>query len=126
MTAVVPATGLGAGRSSVAVLIALIRISAHALRDGCERARDIFLLSRLRDHDEAAAGLQLTYDALGVDEEMREHLQAALLDLVPLRGLPAVEAMTVGSMLAGVLVGLLIADSASPGEELDLPVLPMR
>jgi hypothetical protein len=102
----------------------LIHISTQALREGCDRARDLFLLSRLRSHEEAAAGLDVTYDALGVDGPMREHLEDALLDLVPVRGLPAVEAMSVSAMLAGVLVGLLIADSALPVDELDLPVTP--
>ena len=104
----------------------MIQISDHALRDGCERARDLFLLNRLRDHDEASAGMAATYEALGVDSEMREDLRAGLADLVPMKGLPVVEAMTVSSMLAGVLVGLLIADSALPAEELDLPVAPTR
>lgn len=112
--------------SHVLRLIALIQITDHALRDGCSRAQDLFLLSRLRNHDEAARGLDATYGALGVDAEMREHLRAALRDLVPVRGMPAVEAMTVASMLAGVLVGLLIADSTLPTEELDLPILPGR
>ena len=108
--------------SPAVALVALIHISTHALREGCDRARDLFLLNRLRDHHEAAAGLEATYSALGVDGPMREHLEDALLDLVPVRGLPAVEAMSVSAMLAGVLVGLLIADSALPADELDLPV----
>ncbi len=35
---------------------------------------------------------------------------------------PVLEATTLVSMLAGVLVGLLIADSALPAEQLDLPL----
>jgi hypothetical protein len=34
-----------------------------------------------------------------------------------------IEATTVVSMVAGVLVGLLIADSSFPADELDLPVV---
>jgi hypothetical protein len=86
--------------------------------------RTFFLLNRLRGHEEAAAGFDAVYRALGVDAQMREHLQQALLDLVPVRGVPVIESTAVTSMLAGVLVGLLIADSSLPGEELDLPVLP--
>lgn len=41
---------------------------------------------------------------------------------MPVKGAPVIEATTVISMLAGVLVGLLIADSTFPAEELDLPV----
>ncbi len=102
---------------------AVIQISNRALREGCERAQDLFLLDRLRSHHAEGIGLDAAYAALGVDAEMREQLQHALKDLVPVEGLPAVEALSVGSMLAGVLVGLLIADSTLPAEELDLPVL---
>jgi hypothetical protein len=104
----------------------LIQISKPALREGCDRASDLFLLNRLRAPEDAGAGLEGTYQALGIDPSMREELQEALTDLVPVKGLPAMEAVAVGSMLAGVLVGLLIADSALPAEELDLPVLPSR
>lgn len=102
----------------------MIQISHTALRQGCERAQDLFLLNRLRDHDEAAEGFESVYRALGLDAEMRERLQQSLLDLVPVRGVPVIESTAVTSMLAGVLVGLLIADSSLPGEELDLPVAP--
>jgi hypothetical protein len=102
----------------------VIQISDDALRHGCERAQDLFLLNRLRDATEAEAGFDAVYRALGVDPEMRERLQEALLDLVPVRGVPVIETTAVTSMLAGVLVGLLIADSTLPGEELDLPVIP--
>jgi hypothetical protein len=41
---------------------------------------------------------------------------------VPVEGVPALEAVAASSILSGVLVGLLIADSALPSDELDLPV----
>ena len=104
----------------------VIKISHAALRDGCERAHDIFMLNRLRPQDEAAAGFDAVYEALGIDGEMRERLQSAVARLVPVEGLPGLEATAVASMLAGVLVGLLIADSALPAEELDLPVAPLE
>ena len=100
----------------------MIEISQDALREGCERAHDLFLLNRLRPSHEAAAGFDAVYEALGVDLEMRQQLEAALLELIPVKGLPVVEAASASSMLAGVLVGLLIADSTLPAEELDLPV----
>ena len=102
----------------------MLQISDDALRHGCERAQDLFLLNRLRGHDEAAESFDAVYRGLGVDVVMRERLQAALLDLVPVKGVPVIESTAVTSMLAGVLVGLLIADSSVPGEELDLPVVP--
>ncbi len=102
----------------------MIQISDDDLRQGCERAQDLFRLNRLRNHDEAAESFDAVYRALGLDSDMRERLQATLLDLVPVRGVPVIESTAVTSMLAGVLVGLLIADSSLPGEELDLPVVP--
>ena len=100
----------------------MIQISEDALRDGCERAHDLFLLNRLRAQDEAAASFDAVYSAFGIDAEMRDELSAALGDLVPFKGAPVIEATAAASMLAGVLVGLLIADSSFPAEELDLPV----
>ncbi len=102
----------------------MIQISPEALREGCERAHDLFLLNRLRRQEEAAAGFDAVYRALGIDPTMREGLQGALEELVPVKGVPVLEATAVSSMLAGVLVGLLIADSALPVEGLDLPVVP--
>jgi hypothetical protein len=104
----------------------MIQIDAAALREGCERAHDLFLLNRLRDHDEAAAAFEAVYTAFGLDPSMRETLQAAITDLLPVRGIPALEMSTVMGMMAGVLVGLLIADSAMPADELDMPVLPIQ
>jgi hypothetical protein len=100
----------------------VIQISEDALRDGCERAHDLFLLNRLRAPDEAAESFEAVYSAFGIEAEKREELRAALHDLVPVKGAPVIEATAVASMLAGVLVGLLIADSSFPAEELDLPV----
>jgi hypothetical protein len=100
----------------------VIRISEDALRDGCERAHDLFLLNRLRAHDEAAASFDAVYSAFGIDAEMRDELRQVLNDLVPFKGAPVIEATAATSMLAGVLVGLFIADSSFPAEELDLPV----
>jgi len=101
----------------------VIHISPEALREGCERASDLFRLNRLRAHDEAAASFDAVYHSLGIDSTMRAGLQAALEELVPVKGAPVLEATTLTSMIAGVLVGLLIADSAFPAEEFDLPVV---
>jgi hypothetical protein len=102
----------------------VIQVSREALREGCERAHDLFLLNRLRDHDDAAAGFDAVYRAHGIDGEMREELERALDALIPIKGEPLLEATAVTSMLAGVLVGLMIADSTLPVEGLDLPVVP--
>jgi len=102
----------------------MIRISARALREGCERAQDLFLLNRLRSHDDAVSGFEAAYAAFGLDGEMRERLQDVMRDLLPVNGIPLMECTAVLAMQAGVLVGLLIADSETPAEELDLPVVP--
>jgi hypothetical protein len=102
----------------------VIHISREALREGSERAHDLFLLNRLREPEEAAASFDAVYRAHGIDADMREGLERALAELVPVKGAPVLEATALTSMLAGVLVGLLIADSALPAEELDLPVVP--
>jgi hypothetical protein len=102
----------------------MIQISPDALRQGCERAEDLFLLNRLRTRDDAASGYEAVYRGLGLDLDMRRRLERCLLELVPVRGIPEIESLSSVSMLAGVLVGLLIADSAIPGKELDLPGAP--
>jgi hypothetical protein len=102
----------------------VIQISREALRQGCERAHDLFLLNRLRGHEEAAASFDAVYRAHGIDAGMREGLERSLDELVPVKGAPVLEATALTSMLAGVLVGLMIADSTLPAEELDLPVVP--
>jgi hypothetical protein len=47
----------------------------------------------------------------------------ALREVVPVNGAPILEAATVVSMLAGVLVGLLIADSPFPAGQLDVTIV---
>lgn len=104
----------------------MIQISHDALREGCERAHDLFVLNRLRPREEAEACFAAVYEALGVDQEMRERLEHAVLELVPVEGVPTLKAASAVSMLAGVLIGFLIADSAFPADGLDLPVTPAR
>lgn len=100
----------------------MLNISPEALREGCERSNDLFTLNRLRGHSEAADSFDAVFEALGFDAEMRRRLQDTLADLVPVKGDPVFEASTTMSMAAGALIGLLIADSALPADELDLPV----
>lgn len=100
----------------------MLSISTSALRQGCERAADLFRLTRLQDPGASAETFTAVFGGLGLDTEMREELERALVDLVPVRGVPALEAAAASSMLSGVLVGLLIASSAVPADELDVPV----
>jgi hypothetical protein len=100
----------------------VLSISPAALTEGCERAHDLFALNSARGSEDAADSFDAVFDALGFDCEMRARLQEALAGLVPVKGDAMLEATTTMSMAAGVLVGLLIADSALPAEELDLPV----
>src|SRR3954453_10165677 len=98
----------------------MLTISPGALRDGCERAQDLFTLNRMRAPSEAAQSFDAVFEALGCDAGMRRRLQAPLADFGPVRGDPMREAGTTMSMAAGVLIGLLVADSALPVDELDL------
>src|SRR4051812_3563669 len=100
----------------------MLSVSPDTLREGCERAHDLFALNSMRGPAEAAASFDAVFAALGIDEAMRARLQEALSELVPVKGDPMLEVSTTMSMAAGVLVGLLIADSALPADELDLPV----
>jgi hypothetical protein len=100
----------------------VLSISSHALREGCERAHDLFALNSARAPAEAAESFDAVFDALGFDSDMRARLQETLSEFVPVKGDAMLEATTTMSMAAGVLIGLLIADSALPAEELDLPV----
>jgi hypothetical protein len=100
----------------------VLSISPEALQMGCDRARDLFLLNRLQGPEAAAGTVAAVFDALGMDDEMRDELARALADIVPVNGHPALEAAASSALLAGALVGLLIADGAMPGDELDVPV----
>ena len=101
----------------------MLTISDDALREGCDRARDLFLLNRLQGPEGAARTTADVFAALGIDESMRAQLSRALAELVPVNGAPALEAAASTAMLAGTLVGLLIADATTPSGELDVPVV---
>jgi hypothetical protein len=100
----------------------VLTITPETLREGCERAHDLFTLNSLRPEHRAAQSFDAVFEALGFDSDMRRHLQEQLSGLVPVKGDPMLEASTTMSMAAGALIGLLIADSALPVDELDLPV----
>lgn len=100
----------------------MLSITDEALRDGCERARDLFLLSRLQGPEAGSLTMSAVFEALGVDEEMRARIERTAADLLPVEGVPALEAVATASVVSGILVGLLIAESAMPHDDLDLPV----
>jgi hypothetical protein len=103
-------------------LDAVLNISPGSLLDGCDRAHDLFKLNSMRSQDEASDSFDAVFEALGFDYAMRARLQDTLVELVPVKGDAMFEANTTMAMAAGVLIGLLIADSALPADELDLPV----
>jgi hypothetical protein len=100
----------------------MLNIFPGSLRDGLERAHDLFSLNSRRAPEAAEEGFDAVFGALGFDNSMRVRLHDALVDLVPVKGDPMLEASATMSLTAGVLIGLLIADSTLPAEELDLPV----
>jgi hypothetical protein len=100
----------------------MLNVTDDSLRAGCDRAHDLFTLNRMRGHEAAADSFDAVFEPLGFDYPMRARLQDTLVDLVPVKGDPMLETSTTMSMAAGVLIGLLIADSTLPADELDLPV----
>jgi hypothetical protein len=103
----------------------MLKISEQALREGAERACDLFRLGRLRAPDGAEDAYQALWRAFGISAEQQQELAAYLADIVPVRGMPDIEVPMTWGLAAGVLVGLLMADSASPLDPLgDVPVLP--
>jgi hypothetical protein len=102
----------------------MLNISEQALREGAERARDLFRLGRLSSHEDAEAVAQGLWSAFGIGPERLRELVGYLDDLMPISGLPEIEAPMSWGLAAGVLVGLLIADSAAPLDAFgDLPVV---
>ena len=70
----------------------MLTVSHSALRQGCERAHDLFHLNRLNGPDAAAQRFDAVFDALGFDVEMRAELERALIGMLPIRGVPIMEA----------------------------------
>ncbi len=102
----------------------MLKISEQALREGAERACDLFRLGRLRTPEGAEDVYQALWQAFGINEDQQQVLAAYLADLVPIQGLPDVEGPMRWGLAAGVLVGLLLADSAAPPDAIgDVPVI---
>jgi hypothetical protein len=64
----------------------MLNISADTLREGCDRAHDLFTLNSLREPADAADGFDAVFEALGFDHRMRARLQDTLVELVPVKG----------------------------------------
>lgn len=102
----------------------MLNIPEQALRDGSERACDLFRLGRLSSPQDAEAALAALWRAFGIGPGQLQQLSDYLSDIVPISGVPEIEAPMSWGLAAGVLVGLLIADSAMPLDALgDLPIL---
>ena len=102
----------------------MLNIPEQALHEGAQRACDLFRLGRLRPQEDAERSFQALWRAFGVSPEQQEELVGYLMDIVPVTGAPEVEGPIAWGLVAGVLVGLLIADSATPLDALgDLPVI---
>jgi hypothetical protein len=101
----------------------MLNVTPEKLREGSDRAHDLFMLNAARPPAAAADSFDAVFEALGFDQTMRARLQDTLMHLVPVKGDPMLEASTTMSMAAGVLIGLLIADSTLPADELDLPIV---
>ena len=97
----------------------MLKISQQEMREGAQRARDLFMLQRLRPTAEAEAGFDALWARFGIAAEERDELIDHLVELLPVSGVPEIEGPATWGLLAGVLVGLLIADSATPIDGFD-------
>ncbi len=102
----------------------LLRIDDDALRDGLERAADLFKLHRLSDHENANELVAAVFANFGIDADAHTELCAAVAEMLPIAGQPVTEALMASSMCAGALVGLLIADAAQKDRAIVVPDWP--
>lgn len=90
----------------------MLAIDDETLRVGLGRADDLFRLYRLSGNRDAEELLVAVLENFGFDEARRRRLVTALAAMLRVEGDPMIMAVTTSSLLAGVLVGLLIADAA--------------
>ena len=94
----------------------MLGIDDETLRIGLGRADDLFRLHRLSGYADAEALAVAVFENFGFDADRRARLATALAGMLPIEGDPLTEAVMVGSLFSGVLVGLLIAEAAlTPG-----------
>jgi hypothetical protein len=102
----------------------MLTVDDETLRMGLERAGDLFRLHRLSAFVDAEAMASAVFANFGLDDEKRELLIEALVDMLPITGDSVVQGLMASSMCAGVLVGLLIADAAVPAGPGAIPDCP--
>lgn len=96
----------------------MLRVDDESLREGLDRATDLFKLHRLSAHEDAERLAAAVFANFGIDERRRLQLTTSLLQMLPISGDPLAEGLMASSMSSGVLVGMLIA-SAAMGTEPD-------
>ncbi len=92
----------------------MLNVGDPELDEGLTRADDLFRLHRLSGYADAEALAVAVFENFGFDADRRARLATALAGMLPIEGDPLTEAVMVGSLFSGVLVGLLIADAARP------------
>ncbi len=102
----------------------MLFIDRESLRTGLDRAIDVFRLHRLSRSVDAEAMATTAFAGFGVGEDELLVIAQAMRDLLPATGDPLLESLIASSMGAGVLVGLLIADAASPATDSRVPDFP--
>jgi hypothetical protein len=90
----------------------MLYIDDQTLREGLERAADLFKLQRLSSYHDAEHLAASVYANFGLDEGRRTELIKSLIEMLPISGDPVAEGLMASSMSAGVLIGLLIASAA--------------
>lgn len=99
----------------------MLNIDDQTLREGLDRAADLFKLQRLSTHDDAEVLAASVYANFGLDEGRRLELIESLIDMLPISGDPLAEGLMASAMSAGVLVGLLIAHAGLGADPDALP-----
>jgi hypothetical protein len=90
----------------------MFQIDDETLRVGLDRAADLLKLHRLSSRQESEELAASVYANFGIDDDRRSELIEALIEMLPISGDPMAEALMASAMSAGVLVGLLIANSS--------------
>jgi hypothetical protein len=102
----------------------MLRVDDETLREGLDRAADLFKLHRLSTHDDAELLAAAVFANYGIDEIRHRELMVSLVEMLPVSGDPLAEGLMASSMSAGVLVGLLIANAALRSEAEAVPDCP--
>lgn len=102
----------------------MLQIDDQTLREGLDRAEDLFKLQRLSALEDAEELPAAVFANFGIDEHRRDELTQSLVEMLPISGDPLAEGLMTSSMCAGVLIGLLLANAAMEADPDAVPDRP--